>query len=68
VKLNIEVAPSSRNREWVWRVRSDDSRTGDSCLALGLALTQEEATRKAEQVRQALTPIFTESYRSRAAT
>lgn len=64
MKLNVEVVRASRNNEWCWRVRSDDSRTGDSCLVIGLSKSEDAAGAKAKQVRDALAPLFTESYRS----
>jgi hypothetical protein len=63
MKLNVEVSQSSHPGRWVWRVRSDDTRTGETFLALGLAVSEEDAMKRAITVRDSVSPHFTSEYR-----
>ena len=59
MKLRVEVTQSSTPGRWGWRVRSDDTRTGEACLAVGTSrISAEDASRLGVAVADALKPIF----------
>ena len=59
MKLNVEVNKGTRLDQWTWRVRSDDTRCGDVCLAVGItARSESDALEIGNKVAEALRPVF----------
>lgn len=59
MKLNVEVSQSITRGRWIWRVRSDDTLSGETCLAVGTSRIDEaDARRVGNEVAEALRPVF----------